>query len=97
MQISDDIVRGALAPGATLDEMELARRFNVSRTPVREAVRLLVWSGHVEARPHRSAVVARPGMPQLADFRGPARARGAVRRLRRHAHEVGRARPACAY
>jgi DNA-binding GntR family transcriptional regulator len=68
MQISDDIVRGALAPGATLDEMELARRFNVSRTPVREALRLLVSSGLVEARPHRSAVVARPSKPQLAEM-----------------------------
>jgi DNA-binding GntR family transcriptional regulator len=61
MQISDDIVRGELAPGALLDEMELARRFQVSRTPVREAIRLLAASGLVDARPHRSAVVARPG------------------------------------
>jgi DNA-binding GntR family transcriptional regulator len=66
MQISDDIVRGALAPGVVLDEMELARRFQVSRTPVREAIRLLVASGLVEARPHRSAVVARPDKAQLA-------------------------------
>jgi DNA-binding GntR family transcriptional regulator len=68
MQISDDIVRGMLAPGATLDETELARRFNVSRTPVREAIRLLASSGLVEARPHRSAVVARPGKPQLTEM-----------------------------
>jgi DNA-binding GntR family transcriptional regulator len=65
MQISDDIVRGELAPGAVLDEMELARRFQVSRTPVREAIRLLAASGLVDARPHRSAVVARPGRPQV--------------------------------
>jgi DNA-binding GntR family transcriptional regulator len=65
MQISDDIVRGELAPGAVLDEMELARRFQVSRTPVREAIRLLAASGLVDARPHRSAVVARPGRLQV--------------------------------
>jgi DNA-binding GntR family transcriptional regulator len=65
MQISDEIVRGQLAPGVVLDEMELARRFQVSRTPVREAIRLLVASGLVEARPHRSAVVARPDQAQL--------------------------------
>lgn len=65
MQISDDIVRGELAPGAVLDEMELARRFHVSRTPVREAIRLLAASGLVDARPHRSAVVARPGRLQV--------------------------------
>ncbi|MBO0740446.1 MAG: GntR family transcriptional regulator [Hyphomicrobiaceae bacterium] len=65
MQISDDIVRGQLAPGVVLDEMALARRFHVSRTPVREAIRLLVASGLVEARPHRSAVVARPDKTEL--------------------------------
>ena len=65
MQISDDIVRGELAPGVALDEMELARRFHVSRTPVREAIRLLGASGLIDARPHRSAVVARPDKPQL--------------------------------
>jgi DNA-binding GntR family transcriptional regulator len=48
-----------------LDEMELARRFQVSRTPVREAIRLLAASGLVDARPHRSAVVARPGRLQV--------------------------------
>lgn len=60
-QLADEIVRGMLEPGAALDEMELARRFNVSRTPVREAIRQLAASGLIEARPHRGAVVARPG------------------------------------
>ena len=60
LQLADEIVRGALAPGAALDEIELARRFQVSRTPVREAIRLLAASGLVEARAHRAAVVARP-------------------------------------
>ena len=60
LQLADDIVRGELAPGAALDEIELARRFNVSRTPVREAIRMLAASGLVEVRAHRGAVVARP-------------------------------------
>jgi DNA-binding GntR family transcriptional regulator len=64
-QIADEIVRGALAPGAALEEVELAKRFDVSRTPVREAIRLLVASGLVEARPHRSAVVAQATQSQL--------------------------------
>src|SRR5262245_42124432 len=45
LQLADDIVRGVLAPGAALDETELARRFRVSRTPVREAIRQLAASG----------------------------------------------------
>jgi DNA-binding GntR family transcriptional regulator len=65
-EITDDIVSGALAPGVALDETELARRFDVSRTPVREAIRLLAAAGLVKARPHRSAVVARPTAEELA-------------------------------
>ena len=64
-QLADDIVRGTLAPGQTLDEMELARRFGVSRTPVREAIRQLAASGLVETRPHRGAVVARPSHKRI--------------------------------
>jgi len=60
LQLADDIVRGQLAPGAALDELDLARRFSVSRTPVREAIRMLAASGLVEVRAHRAAVVARP-------------------------------------
>ncbi len=66
LQIADEIVRGALAPGAALDEFTLARRFAVSRTPVREAIRLLAASGLVVVRAHRAAVVARPSAEQLA-------------------------------
>jgi DNA-binding GntR family transcriptional regulator len=65
LQLADDIVRGACEPGTTLDESELARRFNVSRTPVREAIRLLAASGLVETRAHRAAVVARPDRAHL--------------------------------
>jgi DNA-binding GntR family transcriptional regulator len=65
LQLADEIVRGILAPGAGLDETELARRFQVSRTPVREAIRQLAASGLVEARPHRGAVVARPDTERL--------------------------------
>jgi DNA-binding GntR family transcriptional regulator len=64
-QLADEIMSGTLAPGAALDETELARRFAVSRTPVREAIRLLDASGLVEARPHRAAVVARPTHQRL--------------------------------
>ncbi|MFB9261748.1 GntR family transcriptional regulator [Bradyrhizobium erythrophlei] len=65
LQLADEIVRGTLAPGAPLDETDIARRFNVSRTPVREALRQLAASGLVEARAHRGAVVAQPSLDRL--------------------------------
>jgi DNA-binding GntR family transcriptional regulator len=65
LQLADEIVRGALAPGAPLDETDIAKRFNVSRTPVREALRQLAASGLVDARAHRGAVVARPSIDRL--------------------------------
>jgi DNA-binding GntR family transcriptional regulator len=65
LQLADDIVRGMLQPGTALDESELARRFAVSRTPVREAIRLLAASGLVETSAHRAAVVARPSPERL--------------------------------
>jgi DNA-binding GntR family transcriptional regulator len=65
LQLADEIVRGALPPGAALDESDIARRFNVSRTPVREALRQLAASGLVDTRAHRGAVVARPSIDRL--------------------------------
>jgi DNA-binding GntR family transcriptional regulator len=63
--LADEIVSGKLEPGTSLDETELARRFHVSRTPVREALRQLVASGLIDARAHRSAVVAQPDSERL--------------------------------
>ncbi|QJX02273.1 GntR family transcriptional regulator [Alcanivorax sp. IO_7] len=37
--LSDEILSGTLPPGTRLDEIALANRFDVSRTPVREALR----------------------------------------------------------
>lgn len=55
--IADMIVTGSLVPGEKLDEISLADRFDVSRTPVREALRELGAMGLVGREPNRSAVV----------------------------------------
>lgn len=57
--LADEIVRGIIGPGVALDETSIAERFQVSRTPVREAIRQLEAIGFAEARPHRGAVVPR--------------------------------------
>ncbi|MDM9629804.1 GntR family transcriptional regulator [Rhizobium sp. S152] len=56
--IADMIVIGVMHPGERLDELSLAVRFDVSRTPVREALRELGAMGLVDREPNRSAVVA---------------------------------------
>ena len=58
-QIADQIISGALRPGQELDEKKLAEAFNVSRTPVREALRQLAAASFVDWRPHQSAIVAK--------------------------------------
>lgn len=57
LTLADEIVRGVIGPGVPLDEASIAERFEVSRTPVREAIRQLEAIGFAEARPHRGAVV----------------------------------------
>ena len=57
-KIAADIVAGLLKPGQQLEENVLAARFNVSRTPVRDALRELGGTGLVEVRPHRGVRVA---------------------------------------
>jgi DNA-binding GntR family transcriptional regulator len=56
--IEQDIAMGVALPGQRLDEVMLAERFEVSRTPVREALQQLAASGMIDIRPRRGAVVA---------------------------------------
>lgn len=52
------MVNGDLAPGEALNEAELARQWEVSRTPVREAIRQLEQEHLVRWSPRRGATVA---------------------------------------
>src|SRR3954469_11450029 len=52
------IIRGELVPGATLVESDLCKELGVSRTPLREAMKLLAAEGLVELRPNRSPRIA---------------------------------------
>ena len=56
--IEAEIFSGVLRPGTRLDEESLAARFGLSRTPVREAILQLVYSGLVVKQPRQGAVVA---------------------------------------
>ena len=53
------IVAGAIGPGEKLNERELCERLNVSRTPVREAIKTLAQEGLLDIQPNRSPTVTR--------------------------------------
>ncbi|MBW7970254.1 GntR family transcriptional regulator [Bradyrhizobium sp. BR 10289] len=58
LKIEEEILEGRARPGQKLDEEELAGRFGMSRTPVREALKAVAATGLVEIRPHQGAYVA---------------------------------------
>jgi DNA-binding GntR family transcriptional regulator len=64
--LAAQIVDGTYPPGAKLEERVLAEKFDVSRTPIREALRELGSKGLVEVVPRRGVVVARIGVGELA-------------------------------
>lgn len=66
--LADQILSGRRLPGTPLDEQSLAAEFGASRTPVREAIRLLVASGLVAHRPRRGAEVLAPSRRELGDI-----------------------------
>jgi DNA-binding GntR family transcriptional regulator len=57
-ELEDDIEHGRLSPGDRLDEQTLAARFEVSRTPAREALLQLAAAGIVRLVPRQGAVVS---------------------------------------
>lgn len=67
-EIEEMIAVGTLRPGQHLDETELAGRFGVSRTPVRETLIQLASMGLVVIRPRRGAIVAELGPQQLVEM-----------------------------
>lgn len=61
------IISGEFGPGSDLDENELVRRFEVSRTPVREAVIRLSMEGLVSMLPNRGAKVSNLNFSDITD------------------------------
>ena len=56
-RIRDMIVESKLVPGERIQEMQLAQQLGVSRTPIREALKVLTSEGLVELLPLRGAIV----------------------------------------
>ena len=64
-KLEDQINSGELLPGDALDERDLAARFGVSRTPVREAIAQLSAQGLVTSAPRQGVLVARMSIKEL--------------------------------
>lgn len=56
-RLENEIVSGVLQPGTRLDEVQLAERYKLSRTPLREALAQIAASGLIEIRPRSGAYV----------------------------------------
>lgn len=67
-ELRERIVFGGIAPGDRLVEADLAARFGVSKTPVREALLTLEAEGLVVLRPHRGAEVSRLSVDEYRDL-----------------------------
>ncbi|MBE9532279.1 MAG: GntR family transcriptional regulator [Proteobacteria bacterium] len=56
--IKDAVISGSLKPGERVPESEIAERFGISRTPIREAFRQLESEGFLMMTPRKGAVVS---------------------------------------
>ncbi|GGF95690.1 transcriptional regulator [Rhizobium wenxiniae] len=68
--LRDEILDLKLVPGSAIDEVQLAARFGMSRTPIREALVRLAGEGLIETLPNRSTMVSNIdflGMPAYFD------------------------------
>jgi len=66
-RMRDLIVQGQLAPGARLNERLLTAQLGVSRTPLREAFKVLATEGLVELLPNRGAIVSQMDPVRLSE------------------------------
>jgi DNA-binding GntR family transcriptional regulator len=67
LRLRDDILHARLQPGQTILEPDLAERFGVSKTPVREALRLLVQDGWVIVLPRKGYLIRPLGLDDLRE------------------------------
>ncbi len=67
-EIQKDILSGAIKPGTKLTEHVLCKKYNVSRTPVREAFRQLETDGLIENIPNRGAFAVGLTKREISDL-----------------------------
>lgn len=66
--LRDAVIDGSLRPGEPLYEIHLADSLGMSRTPVREALKVLTRDGYVEELPSRGYAVPRRSLDDMREF-----------------------------
>lgn len=66
-ELRRSILLGDLKPGAPVKERDNAEEKGVSRTPMREAIRILAQEGLIVLRPSRSPIIANPSLRDVTD------------------------------
>lgn len=66
--LRDAIIKGQLQPGERLVQDELAKTLNVSRMPIREAIKQLAAEGYVTVEPHKGAIVKQFTIHELEEI-----------------------------
>jgi DNA-binding GntR family transcriptional regulator len=65
--LRDAILNGHFEPGEKLDQDQIAASLNVSRTPIREALKVLESEGFVEIQPYRGAFIPKIAKRDIQD------------------------------
>jgi len=72
-RLREDIFSGRIAEGERLREIDLAKRFSVSRGPIREAIQQLTWEGILETDRNKGALVATSAPDEITELIIPLR------------------------
>tara|TARA_R110002111_G_scaffold227346_2_gene288957 strand:+ start:93537 stop:94157 length:621 start_codon:yes stop_codon:yes gene_type:complete len=72
-RLREDIFSGRIAEGERLREIDLAKRFAVSRGPIREAIQQLAWEGIVETDRNKGALVTTSAPNEITELIIPLR------------------------
>lgn len=67
-RIREQLIEGKIAPGSRIPEQALCSSLGISRTPLREALKVLAAEGHVVLRPNRGAWAAKLTMKDVVDL-----------------------------
>lgn len=67
-ELKNQILRGAIPPGTRLMEVDLSKRMGASRTPIREAIRMLAEDNLVVVEPNKGATVSKVAVRDLLEI-----------------------------